>query len=115
MKNNDEKCFKYAVLAGLYKPSDHVDRVSSYTPFEAQENVPDFSMLTFPVTLRSIGKFEEKNDISVNVYAGDEKERELGNEKQLMMDQHQNDVEMNLLMMNVMMMKRVMKMVIYLI
>ena len=67
MKNKDEKCFKYTVLAGLYEPSDHVDRVSSYTPFEAQENLPDFSMLKFPVTLRSIGKFEEKNDIPVNV------------------------------------------------
>ena len=60
------------LVAGLY---DAPDRVSSYMSFEIQEDAPDFSMLKFPVTLRSIGKFEEKNNISINVYAVDEKER----------------------------------------
>ena len=56
-------------------------RVSSYTYCEVQEGGPDFSMLKFPLTLRSIGKFEEKNNISVNVYAVDEKERKAGKRK----------------------------------
>ena len=77
MKNKDEKCFKYAVLTGLYEPSDprNSNRISSYTYCEVQENEPDFSML------RIIGKFEEKNNISVNVYAVDEKERKAGKRK----------------------------------
>ena len=75
VKNKDEKCFKYAAVAGLYDTPHNPHRVSSYC-----EGVPDFSVVTFPVTLRSIGKFEEKKNITVNVnvnvyvYAIDEKE-----------------------------------------
>ena len=70
VKNKYGKCFKYAVLAGLYESSDPRDsnRVSSYTYCEVQEGAPDFSM-------QSIGKFVENNIIPVNVYAVDEKER----------------------------------------
>ena len=64
--NKDEKCFNYAVLAGLYEPSDprNSNRVYSYTYCEVQEGA-----------LRSIRKFEQKSNISVNVYAFDETER----------------------------------------
>ena len=75
IKRKDEKCFKYAVLAGLYDAPHNPHPVFSYTSFEIQEDASDFSMLTFPVTLRSIGKFEQKNNISVNVYAIDKRER----------------------------------------
>ena len=70
VKNRDQLCFKYAVQAGLYKPSDpqHSTRISSYSYTETREDVPDFSMLKYPVTLRNIDQFEKKNDISVNVY-----------------------------------------------
>ena len=70
VKNRDQLCFKYAVQAGLYKPSDpqHSTRVSSYSYTETREDAPDFSMLKYPVTLRNIEQFEKKNDISVNVY-----------------------------------------------
>ena len=63
-------CFKWSVLAGLYEPtdSDHVQRASSYTDHENREDAPNFSMLTYPVELRSIAKFEKANNISVNVY-----------------------------------------------
>ena len=66
---------KYVVLAGLYNVPCDPQRVSLYTYCDVQEGAPDFSMLTLPITLRSIGKFEENNNISVDVYAVDEKER----------------------------------------
>ena len=74
VRNKDQKCFKYAVQAGLYEPSSprQSHRVSSYTYTEALEDAPDFSMLEFPVSLRSIKKFEKANDISVNVYGVEE-------------------------------------------
>ena len=74
IKNKDQKCFKYAVLAGLYEPSSKKkpDRLSSYAYTEALEDVPEFSMLEFPVSLRNIKKFEKANDISVNVYGVEE-------------------------------------------
>ena len=68
VKNKDEKCFKYAVLAGLYEPSDpHPSRDKSYSYAEIREDATDFSMLKFPVTLGSISKFENVKNISVNV------------------------------------------------
>ena len=77
VKNRDQLCFKYAVLAGLYEPFGGIngDRISSYAYAEILEDAPDFSMLEFPVTLRSIKTFETKNNISVNVYGVDEKEK----------------------------------------
>ena len=71
VRNKDNQCFKYAVLAGLYNPLHHVDRVSSYTCCEMEEDAPNFTMLTYPVALRDIGKFERVNDISINIYGVD--------------------------------------------
>ena len=74
VKNRDQLCFKYAVLAGLYEPSSPTNpsRVSSYDYVETLDDAPDFSMLEFPVELRQISKFEKTNDISVNVYGIEE-------------------------------------------
>ena len=72
VKNNDRFCFKYAILAGLYEQSGTVHRVSSYDYTEDLDDVPDFRMLEFPVSLRDISKFEKANDVSVNVYGVEE-------------------------------------------
>ena len=63
-------CFNYAILAGLYKPTDphNLQRVLSYAAHETVEYAPDFKMLTYPVALRDIDKFERGNNFSVNVY-----------------------------------------------
>ena len=74
IKNNDQFCFKYAVLAGLYLPKLNRRKCStfSYPYANTMEDTPeDFSMLTFPVPLREISKFEKVNNISVNVYGID--------------------------------------------
>ena len=74
IKNNDQLCFKYAVLAGLYLPKLNRRKCSTYSyPYaNTLEDTPeDFSMLTFPVPLREISKFEKMNNISVNVYGID--------------------------------------------
>ena len=67
--------FKWSVLAGLYKPTDPsiFCRVSSYTAQQTREDVPDFSMLKYPVSLANISTFEIANDISLNVYTVNEK------------------------------------------
>ena len=80
---HDNKCFKYAVLAGLYRPTDLLcpSRVSSYTTHETAPDAPNVSMLTYPVTLRDVGKFERVNGTSINVYSS-EKCRVKGNKKQ---------------------------------
>lgn len=65
VKNNDDKCFMWSVLAFLHPPQRDADRVSKY---QAYENELDFSGIPFPVKLSDIDKFERQNNISVNVY-----------------------------------------------
>ena len=64
--NNDEKCFKWSVItvekAGMKDPQ-HVSNLRKFT-----DNY-DWSGLEFPVSIKDIGKFETKNNISVNVLA----------------------------------------------
>jgi len=41
VKNDDQKCFKWSVLAALYPQKVHPDRVSKYEPLEKTLNVQD--------------------------------------------------------------------------
>ena len=67
IKNQDQECFKWAAIAGLNKPTNPNNpcNVSSYSTYE---ELYDWSMLTFPVALKYIKKFEERNNVIVNVY-----------------------------------------------
>ena len=64
-QNRDEECFKWAIIA-VNKWMDidsHPERVSNLREFA--DNY-DWSGLEFPVSVKQIGKFEAKNNISVN-------------------------------------------------
>ena len=61
------------MLASLYTPPHSVDRVSWYQTYEVYDDASDFSTLNYPVSLTNISKFENTNDISVNVYTVHEK------------------------------------------
>lgn len=63
--NNDNKCFAYAVNAALFQPSGNPIRVASYPPITT---VLRFDGIDFPVKLVDICKFEELNNISINVF-----------------------------------------------
>ena len=65
-QNRDEECFKWAIIAvDKWMDTDsHPKRVSNLREFA--DNY-DWSGLEFPVSLKQIGKFEAKNNISVNV------------------------------------------------
>ena len=67
-KNLDEKCFKWAVIAGLkWKEIDcHPERVSKLRKYE---NEFDWSGITYPVSTKNISKFETRNRIGVNLLA----------------------------------------------
>jgi len=76
VKSRDNQCFKWAVLASLYRPEDcnrHVDRALTYQKIIDNPNIqsPDFSMMTYPVPINDIKRFERSNKISVNVYGLD--------------------------------------------
>ena len=62
---NDEECFKWAVLSALYPAKSNSSRVRSYSVHAGKLN---WDNLIFPVTPGQINLFEDANDISVNVF-----------------------------------------------
>ena len=64
--NDDEECFKWSVIAAEKVGMKDPQRVSNLRKFT--DNY-DWSGLKFPVSIKDIGKFETRNNISVNVLA----------------------------------------------
>ena len=64
--NDDEECLKWSVIAAENAGMKDPQRVSNLRKFI--DNY-DWSKLEFPVSIKDIGKFETRNNISVNVLA----------------------------------------------
>ena len=62
--NNGEECFKWSVIAVENAGMKDPQRVSNLRKFMDNYN---WSGLEFPVSIKDIGKFETRNNISVNV------------------------------------------------
>ena len=70
IRNSDNFCFAWCILAKLFPAKKNADRVSHYQPFTDKLN---WNNIAFPVKLDDIDVFEEQNKgISVNVYYWDE-------------------------------------------
>ncbi|XP_071579397.1 uncharacterized protein [Temnothorax nylanderi] len=65
VQSMDNACFAWSVVAALYPAKDHTYRESSYPHYAKILKLQD---IEFPMTLKQIKQFEERNDISVNVY-----------------------------------------------
>ncbi|KAI8744649.1 hypothetical protein BgiMline_008451 [Biomphalaria glabrata] len=64
---SDEQCFKWSILAALHPVEGNLaEKVSSYERFQDELK---FSDLEFPIKLQDIPRFEQQNDISVNVFS----------------------------------------------
>ena len=73
VKNNDLRCFEWAVLSSLYPDTSNANRVCSYTKYRGNLN---FDGIAFPVRVKDIDRFEKLNiDISVNVMSLDEENK----------------------------------------
>ena len=64
--NDDEECFKWSVITAENVGIKDPQRVSNLPKFT--DNY-DWSGLEFSVSIKDIGKFETRNNISVNVLA----------------------------------------------
>lgn len=73
IKNDDQYCFLWSVVSCLYPaPKDkNISRVSSYPHFS---EVLKYDNIEFPISLKSIPKFEKMNEISINVFTIQKKE-----------------------------------------
>ena len=76
--NNDEECFKWSVIAAEKAGMKDPQRVSNLR--KLMDNY-DWSGLEFPVSIKDIGKFETRKNISVNVLAVEGRERYLHSQK----------------------------------
>ena len=65
-KNNDHKCFQYAVtlVLNLDKINDHPERISKIKPFIEEYNWKD---IYFPSTNEDWKKFETNNEVALNI------------------------------------------------
>ncbi|MGI9555413.1 MAG: endonuclease domain-containing protein [Cyanophyceae cyanobacterium] len=67
--NEDQKCFLWSVLIGIYPKQSHRHRISQY---RCHENAMDMTGISYPVAIDEIARFTEQNRISVNVFTFDE-------------------------------------------
>ena len=65
-RNDDDECFKWSVITAENAGMKDPQRVSNLRKFT--DNY-DWSELEFPVSIKDIGKFETRNNISANVLA----------------------------------------------
>ena len=65
IKNDDQQCFKWFILAALHPASNHVERLTNYQDYKDELN---FDGIEFPVPIHQISKFEKQNSgISITV------------------------------------------------
>lgn len=71
IRNNDDYCFLWSIVAALYYPQKiHVWKTSSYPHYSKVLNTDGIS---FPPSYKDIKQFENINDLSVNIYGLDAK------------------------------------------
>ena len=64
-KNDDQFCFLWCILAHLFPVEDHKNRTSSYS---MHTNKLILNGLEFPMKIKDIPKFENLNNLNVNVF-----------------------------------------------
>ena len=65
IKNNDQYCFLWCILAQLYPVESHKDRISKYI---VHLNKLNLKGLEFPMKVKDIPKFENLNNLNINVF-----------------------------------------------
>ena len=65
IKNDDQFCFLWCILAHLFPVEDHKNRTSSYS---MHTNKLILNGLEFPMKVKDIPKFENLNNLNVNVF-----------------------------------------------
>ena len=73
MKNNDNECFRWCHIRHLNQRDKNPQRVKK-TDKEYIEKL-DYSSIEFPVTVKQINKIEKQNDICINLFGYEEKQK----------------------------------------
>ena len=67
IKNNDEKCFLWSILAALYPQIEKAERATKYEQYKDELNCEDISFPVDPLQHKVLDRFCAKNDISLNI------------------------------------------------
>jgi len=67
VKNRDNKCFLWSILAALHPADKNPQRVSKYKQWE-HEFDEALSEIEFPVKLSNVSKFAKRTNMSINIY-----------------------------------------------
>ncbi|KZC12509.1 hypothetical protein WN55_04313, partial [Dufourea novaeangliae] len=65
ISRDNNECSFWSVVASLYPVSTYANRISSYSHYSS---VLCNSEIQLPMTLKQVGKFGKRNNISINVY-----------------------------------------------
>ena len=65
IKNDDQKCFLWSVLAALHPVQNNANQIHHYKEYENELNMKD---IEYPVSLAKMDKFEKQNKISINAF-----------------------------------------------
>ena len=65
VKNEDQRCFMWSILAALHPAPRHAERLSHYEEYVDELNMAG---MQYPITMNQIPRFERQNEISVNVF-----------------------------------------------
>ena len=90
IKNEDNMCFIWSVLAHLHPMDRHANRVNKYQPFQQELNSEG---MDFPTPIHQIPDFEKKNNVSINVFGWEEKEV-----VPVQLSRHESETVINLLL-----------------
>lgn len=69
IKNEDQKCFLWSIIAALHPVDANSSYVGHYTGYE---DTLDITGIDFPVSLSKVEKFEKQNNLSINVFGYEE-------------------------------------------
>ena len=64
IRNTDNKCFAYSLLAAMFPEKEHKQRQNKYKPSLHKLN---FDNIEFPMSLTDVPKFEKQNNIGIKV------------------------------------------------
>ena len=68
VRNTDDKCIVWAILAQLHPTDRNAERVTQYQPYEDEVNIRG---IKFPTPISDIKKIEQQNDFSINAFGYD--------------------------------------------
>ncbi len=66
VKNNDDRCFGYAILSALHPAKDNAERVSNYNHYFEQYHLHD---LQYPIAPNDVPDVEDRLRIRINIFS----------------------------------------------